>query len=362
LVGQRIRQWWQRPDSYEWLSAYVTNRGLQPYTRIAMGLLVALGSAVVAAMIWSPSGPPSAAGIAVSVAVVGLTLLASLAWLTHWPRRAESTLLVVVLNFCISAACLVQRDPKAGVLGGFVFAILAGYVAFFHTPKYLASVALTAFAVAAICGVRLAAAGDPALAACIVAGLTANTLVLPISIRVLVVLLGEDSAVAHLDPLTELPNRRGFERTVRPMLARQDGASISVILIDLDNFKRINDTHGHAAGDRVLMEVGEILLNLLPDGAVAARIGGEEFVVAAHCDLDAAMHLAERLRLHIAAKPWRTTASLGVARVSPGTQPLIEELLVAADQAMYTAKRDGGNRVYRTTPSDHRRSSFPADP
>lgn len=359
MVGQRIRRLWQRPDHYEWLSVYVTNRGLQPYTRIAMGLLVAGGGSVVAAMIWSPSGPGGPVGLAVSVGVVIATLLASLAWLIRWPRRTESTALVALLDICIAAACVVQGDPKAGALGSFVFAILAGYVAFFHTPKYLAAVVLTAIAVAVTCGIRLATQGDPALGLCVLCGLTANTLVLPIAIHILVALLSDDSAVAHLDPLTELPNRRGFERAVQPMLAQQDGA-ISVILIDLDDFKHINDSHGHAAGDRVLMDVGEVIRSLLPDGAVAARIGGEEFVVAAQGDLDEALHLAERLRLHIAAKPWRTTASVGVAQVSPGIRPLIEELLVDADQAMYTAKRDGGNQVYRATPSDSCRSSFSA--
>lgn len=370
MVWQRIRQWWQRPDRYEWLSAYANNRGLQPYTRIAMGLVVIGGSAVVAAMIWSPAGPTGTVGVAISVFVVALTALIALAWLVRWPRRTESIALVVLLDICITAACLVQRDPKAGALGCFIFAILAGYVAFFHTPRFLVTVVLTTVAVAAICGARLAAQGDVALGACVVGGLTVNTLVLPISIQLLVVLLGDDSAVAHLDPLTELPNRRGFERAVQPLLAQQDGtASISVILIDLDNFKRINDTRGHAAGDRVLMDVGEILLQLIPDHTVAARIGGEEFVVAAlSTDHTAALRLAERIRLDIAAKPWRTTASIGVAHAPTGTVSQLDQLLVSADNAMYTAKRAGGNQVHRmvapvspttTTGEPNRRFSEP---
>lgn len=346
MIWQRIRRWWHRPDHYEWLSEYLENRGLQPYTRIGIGLIVLGGGATGLTTIWSPTGPTSDAAVAIPILAAVITTLCSLVWLTHWPRRNVSTVLVVLLDFCVTSVCLVQRDPEAGALGGFVFACLAGYVAFFHTPKYLASVALTAVVAAGICGVRLAELGNPQLAVAMFLGLSANTLILPIAVHVLVVMLGSDSVVAHLDPLTRLPNRRGFEHEMQPMLTDpRENAETSVIFIDLDNFKRVNDTLGHAAGDRVLMGVAEIIMEALPDDAVAARIGGEEFVVAVRGRHRDAVRLAEQVRRDVAAKPWSTTASVGIAQAPPGSPLLIDGLLAAADLAMYSAKRAGGNQV-----------------
>lgn len=346
MVGQRIQQWWRKPDHYEWLSAYVENRGLQPYTRIGVGLVVFGGGLIGLSTIRTPSGPTSAVGIGVTIASAILATLCSMVWLTHWPRHRESTVLVSALGFCAVGVCVVQPDPKAAALSGFVFALIAGYVAFFHTSKYLAAVLVVATIAAATVGMRLAAQGDPQLGMAVFMGLVSNTLILPTAIHILVKMLVDDSAMAHLDPLTELPNRRGLERAMKPMLNMPgDKQPINVILLDLDNFKRINDTFGHAAGDQVLMDVATIIRDALPDGAVAARIGGEEFVIAIHGLSDEALKLAERLRHNIAAKPWNTTASLGIAHTPPCAPRLIEQLLAAADEAMYTAKRAGGNQV-----------------
>ena len=351
MAWQRIRQWWHRPDHYEWLSAYIENRGLQPYTRIVVGLVVLSGGMVGLATIWSPSGPATVFSVAVPVVAGVVAIACSLVWLTRWPRRRQSTVIVILLDFCIAGVCLVQRDPKAAALGGFVFALLAAYVASFHTPKYLASVAVTAIATAAVCGVRLAAQGDPQLAVAVFVGLVANTLLLPLAVHVLVMLLGDDSAVAHLDPLTQLPNRRGFEQAIRPMLTGPRAESeISVILLDLDDFKRINDTLGHAAGDRVLMDVAGVIMNALPKGAVAARIGGEEFVIAIRGNQASALRFSERLRRNIATKPWYMTASFGIAHAPAGSRPVMDQLLASADHAMYVAKRAGGDQVSSTSP------------
>ncbi|MUL74870.1 GGDEF domain-containing protein [Mycolicibacterium sp. CBMA 226] len=354
MAWQRIRQWWHRPDHYEWLSAYIENRGLQPYTRITIGFVVLGGGAAGCAMIWSPSGPSSVFSIAIPVIAGVIAMGCSTVWLTRWPRRRQSTVLVVLLDFCIASMCLVQRDPKAAALGGFVFALLAAYVASFHTPKYLASVAVTAVLATTICSLRLAAQGDAQLALAVFVGLVTNTLLLPLAVHVLVMMLGDDSAVAHLDPLTQLPNRRGFEQAMRPMLANPHAESdISVILLDLDDFKRVNDTLGHAAGDRVLMHVAGVIMNALPKGGVAARIGGEEFVIAIHGHQAEAVRFSERLRRNIATKPWYMTASFGIAHAPAGTRPVMDQLLASADHAMYVAKRAGGDQVSTNLLSHH---------
>lgn len=125
-----------------------------------------------------------------------------------------------------------------------------------------------------------------------------------------------------------------------------------VALIDLDNFKALNDNHGHSAGDEALVQVAQALRANTRDTAVIARSGGEEFLIA---DTSSALDptpLAQRICDAVAALPALVTASVGTAcapldDVYDGThQPLIDHLVTAADAAMYRAKRNGGNRFH----------------
>jgi len=123
-------------------------------------------------------------------------------------------------------------------------------------------------------------------------------------------------------------------------------------MVDLDDFKRVNDTAGHAAGDLILVSVGDILRQARRGESVIARIGGEEFVVAVVGSEQNAFGLAEYLRSEIARLPGDVTASIGVASASFARLPeseirtFADYLVESADQAMYQAKRSGGNQVY----------------
>ena len=127
---------------------------------------------------------------------------------------------------------------------------------------------------------------------------------------------------------------------------------LGVVMIDLDAFKRVNDTAGHAAGDQTLITVADILRRTRRGDSVIGRIGGEEFVVGLIGGPQTAAGLAERLRREIAQTPWNVTASVGVATVASrrvrdgGLRTLIQDLVESADRAMYTAKRAGGDRVF----------------
>ena len=122
-------------------------------------------------------------------------------------------------------------------------------------------------------------------------------------------------------------------------------------MIDLDAFKRVNDTAGHAAGDQTLITIADILRRTRRGDSVIGRIGGEEFVVGMLGGAQTAAGLAERLRREIAQTPWNITASVGVATAAAGRVPegghrgLIQDLVESADRAMYTAKRAGGDQV-----------------
>ncbi len=159
--------------------------------------------------------------------------------------------------------------------------------------------------------------------------------------------------VAEQDALTGLGNRRALDEALQRMhaLARQQGRSLSAALIDLDHFKAVNDGHSHAVGDAVLRRVAALLQAACRERDLAARFGGEEFVVLLlDADLPHAHGVCERLRVALETTDWsdqapglRVTASFGVAELS--TLPDAAEGLARADAALYEAKRQGRNRV-----------------
>lgn len=162
----------------------------------------------------------------------------------------------------------------------------------------------------------------------------------------------EAKALARHDALTGLPNRRYFGERVEAMKAGVDrsGDAFAFLAIDLDRFKPINDTYGHAAGDKVLQQVADRILAELPAGAVASRMGGDEFAVA--LPLGDEPHYLERLArricarvadpLDIGGRKFRVSASVGVA-CYPRDGETIADVMTHSDMAMYDAKKSGRN-------------------
>jgi len=157
---------------------------------------------------------------------------------------------------------------------------------------------------------------------------------------------------AHRDPLTDLLNRRGFQQVFDTELerARRAEQSLSLIVGDIDRFKRVNDAHGHAAGDAALMRVADAIRGAKRGFDSAARVGGEEFaVLAPDCDEHGAYMLAERIRaavheaLSAAPEDAPLTISFGISTFPTHGQSA-DGLLRTADQALYAAKRLGRNR------------------
>jgi diguanylate cyclase (GGDEF)-like protein len=163
---------------------------------------------------------------------------------------------------------------------------------------------------------------------------------------------------ATTDPLTSIGNRAAFDARLNLELERaaRDGSSLGLLMIDVDHFKKFNDSHGHLAGDRVLQIVARILDDNIRKVDYVARFGGEEFVIVAPgADLEGLALLAERLRSAIETTPlpWegsilRITASIGVAITSKisDVHEAALALLGNADELMYAAKSAGRNRVF----------------
>ena len=164
------------------------------------------------------------------------------------------------------------------------------------------------------------------------------------------------SRQSRVDPLTELANRRQFGDVLEEAIATARGSRqpLSLLLLDIDHFKQINDSHGHTVGDTCLVIMGERLARAFNQpGELAARVGGEEFgVILPGLDLTAAMRRAEAFRADLAAHPASLdglcvsmTASVGVALFDAGRHPDMDALYHAADSAVYLAKAGGRNRV-----------------
>lgn len=165
----------------------------------------------------------------------------------------------------------------------------------------------------------------------------------------------ELEAVARRDPLTGLANRRSLDErlALEVARARRYGRPLGIVMLDIDNFKRVNDDHGHLVGDRLLEFVGGLLRSAVRPSDLACRYGGEEFVVlVSDTPAASAMVLAERLRAAFEAHSGDLTAA-GMQTISAGVSgtdvliesPTADALLDTADRALYAAKRGGRNRV-----------------
>ncbi|WP_345317335.1 GGDEF domain-containing protein [Mycobacterium paraffinicum] len=347
-----MRVWWRQPDHYDWFSDYLGARGLKPFIRYLMVGILSILAAATLLMLNSPSGMQTP--VRRGLAAVFIACLAGmvLVWVRRWPGRVESQVFSVVGTIGIAAMCVTQADPRSGMLACAAFGGLAGYVAFCHSARLLVFTLGTAFGAAAVCAARIAESGDAAMAAANMLLLSSGILAVPFCGQVLVHWLSVDALKSSTDPLTGLRNRRGFYRAASRM-SPADRASpcLSVLMIDLDSFKRVNDTYGHATGDRILVAVADNLRRLGNDRTIIARVGGEEFLVARTIGAREALRMAEAVRLAIAATSWGVTASVGVssfrlpAESDTLDRQVIERLVHAADLAMYEAKRAGGNQV-----------------
>ncbi len=168
-------------------------------------------------------------------------------------------------------------------------------------------------------------------------------------------LVNDAVEMAITDPLTGLYNRRYLDSHLRSLLERsvERGEPVSLLMFDIDLFKSVNDIHGHASGDAVLVEFAERLKDGIRGTNLVARFGGEEFIIVMPgTDLPAAASIADRLRCQVAGKPFSNedmpdidvTVSVGVAPFQ-GVGDSADGLILRADKALYAAKREGRNRV-----------------
>ncbi|MDG4811692.1 GGDEF domain-containing protein [Hydrogenovibrio sp. 3SP14C1] len=168
--------------------------------------------------------------------------------------------------------------------------------------------------------------------------------------------LDKATAIAKTDELTNIPNRRGFHEIIENMMAEanKNQSSFALLLLDIDFFKKVNDTYGHLVGDSILRYLAKSLHNETKGKDSIARIGGEEFVaILPNTSYDSAIKLANTIREKIAARPLHVknntnpitlTVSIGVAMYQ--LNETLDSLFTRADKCLYMAKSKGRNRVH----------------
>ncbi|WP_108926340.1 GGDEF domain-containing protein [Mycobacterium montefiorense] len=346
--------WWGQADHFDWLTGYLQAHGLGANTRRLLAG-VAASLVLVPANVWF--GPtqayrPLAIVYSVLAALIGLGM--AVLWLRGWPTRRQSLFFILTGSVIIGIGCLWQPQPLVALMACSALSITGGYLAFFHTAKYMALNFGLASTIAAWQAVRVAGAGQAVLAFSGYFLVLELNVIVPLAIQVVVRAVWVDLLRANRDPLTGLLNRRACDRAVvGRMLAGANHMFLAVAMVDLDRFKKLNDTLGHAAGDEALIAVGGALTAACGESAVVGRVGGEEFLVA---DVVTSEELPEWGRQFcdaVAAIKHPVTASAGIANLALRSTAVahvdqaFHQLIAHADTARYEAKRGGGNQTCR---------------
>ncbi len=346
-------RWLLRANHYEWITDYLVARRMTGAVRVAMAMVAGSLALCLLALLNSVDAPREAIPVAMMWTGFAGGVAGAVLWVLKWPTRGQSLAFALVSNTSVALACLSYPNPQGGLTGCIAFATTAAYIAFFHGTVLVLYNFVLATAVALIVAVRVVDSGHVALALVDIFLVLQVNIVMPFAIHVLVRALGVDLEQADRDPLTGLLNRRALQQHIVKMLTATDRAHLVVAVVDLDDFKHINDTYGHQAGDDALVAVGRALGHAVFDTtAVIGRIVGEEVVVAAACTTADPTLLSRRICKAIADLPVPVTASVGTSSAEVRTlggdettlRAQIERLVMAADEAMYTAKRAGGNR------------------
>ncbi|WP_370061912.1 diguanylate cyclase [Mycobacterium sp. MAA66] len=348
-----LRHWWRRPDQYDLLSGYLAARNLQSFARLATALYLGGMSVVTILILLSSTAPASPVLHGLSIAFAAGWMISAVVWSMQWPTRRQSLAFILFFDAGLAYNCLSVTDPRVGLTACIAFAAVAAFVAFLHTGIHLVMTLAIALITTGICSVHYAISVDPAGAMATLITVMFSLLSVPITVKVSMHILGDLAAETDTDELTGLLNRRGFGRAADQLTSSVLSAGstdLGVIMVDLDRFKLVNDTQGHAAGDQLLIAVGGILVKAAgTTESVVARYGGEEFVVAAALGSAALRDLAEEIRTDVEALPDAVTVSVGVSGINSAAltadHELLRRLVTDADEAMYLAKRAGGNRV-----------------
>lgn len=371
-IGYVVTTWWRGGPDYRERIEYFTSRTLLRGFRSTVSVCALLLGSMSAALLLVDQGPdPSASPdtirlIQVAGAAVGLF------WAIRWHAGAvpsERSALAFVLTSTVSivAVSWADADLMAGVAGLSAIALVATFTAFMLSPLHLVAQSAVSAGAIVLFVPPLVVEYGWVMTAVKFAMLAVVTVGVPACVQIGIAFLSQDAAESDSDPLTGVLNRRGFRRgcyrSILHHAAGRNHVPVALMVVDVNDFKTVNDALGHETGDAVLVQVAAVLRDVAPE-AVVARIGGDEFALALTGDA-AGDHaaIASCLYEEIGTVPvtagTAVTASIGVAlgTVRAHDREAVEALLAEADEAMYQAKRAARGEVVVTelrSPDDAR--------
>ncbi|CAM4281903.1 GGDEF domain-containing protein [Nocardia ninae] len=345
-----LRDWWRDGVDYRWVVNALADRSALGVVKFAIGLCGLATPLISVLVVTSSAGPQSMFGRTVLWCIVALAAVWVVRWWwLPWPNRVESLTLCLIGDVCITVVCVLSPGYVVRSVGMMLLLIVGIYVSAFHSPQVLAAHTAWSLASAVVLSIPLFGVGDAASAVIMILGMVAATVVPP-GLQFCYWMLRTDMLS---DPLTTLLSRRGFEYHSAMVVGGAGPVPVCVMMVDLDRFKAVNDTFGHAAGDEVLVCTADRLQHAAPARSIVSRLGGEEFAVVARLPAPNAVDAAERLRAAVAEPVGSisVTASIGIAVADAGadgysrSRQLVQDLIRCADSAMYQAKQRGGNTV-----------------
>lgn len=347
-----LLRWWTYPTDYDWTVAYHRGSPFLCRTNVALGSWCWLYSILCVLATHSPAAVPDGFGrlLAYTFAIAG-AVTGAIWMFGPWPSKVATQIFLSYLEVSGAALLLLLQDPFVALPFVAALAVTGSYLACFHSPKMFLAHQVWTISVTIVLFIRAVnSPGSDVVLAC--AYLTLLILVLimaPILTHALLLLLRQDAATAFFDPLTGLRNRRGLDAA---LAERDDWTQTgTVMVIDLDDFKKLNDKFGHNHGDLVLRDTANAIYGAFVPPAITARTGGEEFVVVTDADpteaIEQAYRLRDQFRNHAGAA---TTISIGIAHLAARTWASeFQNTWERADAAMYTAKQTGGDAVFVDT-------------
>lgn len=361
-----LSDWFHQPFDYDWIVSYHSTRHLRGVLRcvFAAGTLsIALISLV---MLFSSHGPTSTAGRAWVLAVLVLQISVAVGWLVLPMPSRRRTLSTVFMAFAVFGdvgltSVLFFYDSFGRFIGCVLFAVTGAFCTYFMSAKWLTAHLLWSSGIIYLVGFLAYRNHDEDFAT--VAAVTGAVLIAtngaPLFAHIAWTLIARDAQRSTLDPLTGVFNRRGADNALPDLWshAQERELALAVLVVDIDKFKRVNDEHGHARGDQVIILTAHRLVELIGDNGVLARTGGEEFLAVCagqHEELRTIIRTVET-GLYEPSDPVPVTASVGAALLPADStlrnagRSIVSRMSRIADSQMYRAKETGGNQVRITT-------------
>lgn len=357
-VTHLIRRWWTREFDHGWAIQHLQSSGLMRTHKVVVGF-GCLMFGVSAALSFPVINPWVRDTDVVTAVLLGIVIssvaLAVMWWSRPWPGPAASAAFVVYADVAVVVVMALYRDVYQSMPGLVLLSAVSVYTVVHHGARAVITQTVAAMCATLGWAAWVAVQGTTPAADIAIRSmlLVPVTICIPVLLVPLVAVLRRDANGSFRDDITDLLNRRGMQVHAGELIDR--GVGFSMLLIDIDRFKGINDQFGHAAGDNALVVIASVMRRIAPSHAVVSRIGGDEFAIVLEGDHPMASRMAEALHHAIAAEGAtgtvpRMTVSIGIATVPhdiSGDAIFVDldQVLLRADRAMYAAKHDGGART-----------------